>query len=162
MPSHRPEHNDEPQHEHGTAQRGVIDAIERNESLPGGIAAEDALGIVMCVLERALAREDARQLERALPESIRKLVTRCADHVADASSPPPRSAGEFLRDVGQHLELTRSEAEELTAVVFRAVHGLMSVGEVLEVARELPEPLRELWTAGDDRGDPVQSSRNDG
>ena len=159
-PSHRQESTGDTAHEHGTAERGVIDAIERDENLPGTVSAERALSIVMCVLERALSREDAQRLERALPTSVRKLVVSCEEHLAGTSA-PPRTAGEFLRDVGQHLELTRSEAQDLTRVVFQAVHRLMSVGEVRKIADELPEPLRELWTAGDDHGDPLQSSHRD-
>lgn len=158
--SHREDSAGDTQHEHGTAERGVIDAIERDENLPGTVSPERALSIVMCVLERALAREHVQRLERALPASVRKLVVSCEEHLAGPSA-PPRTAGEFLRDVGQHLELTRSQAQDLTRVVFHAVHRLMSVGEVREIAGELPEALRELWTAGDDRGDPVQSSHRD-
>jgi uncharacterized protein (DUF2267 family) len=139
---------------------GVLEEIERSEDLPGTTTAEEAFSAVMCGLRATLGNESAERLERDLPTSIRKFLSSCAVH-EEGTPGRPGSSHEFLLQVGEHLEIDETEAQGLSRMVFHAVHRLMSVGEVEEVARELPADMRELWASGDDHGAPFQRSRLD-
>jgi uncharacterized protein (DUF2267 family) len=138
----------------------VLDEIQRSEELPATVSPEQAFSAVMCSLEQALSRAGVEQLQRRLPTSIRKVIA-CTAHGDDADPAQLTNAAGFLRRVSEHLELDSTQSRELARAVFHALHRLMSVGEVDDVARELPEDLRPLWRAGDDGTDPIRSSRLD-
>lgn len=140
-------------------QDGVLQEIARSENLPAAITPEDALAAVMCGLEAALGEQGAQRLQRELPSSIRKLVSR--GNAVQQGIARPANVREFLQRISQQLEIGESEAAELTQTVFHALHRLMSVGEVQDVARELPEDMRAIWATGDDRGAAIRSSRLD-
>ena len=154
-------HRDPNVHPHSAeAGGGVLEEIQRSEDLPGTTSAEDAFSAVMCTLRATLGDGGAERLDRELPAGVRKWVSRCQVH-AGGNGERPANRGEFLTRVAEHLEIAGEDAGALSHTVFHAVHRLMSVGEVQEVARQLPDDMRELWTAGDDRGAPYQSSRVD-
>jgi uncharacterized protein (DUF2267 family) len=162
MPMRRPTDVKSPNVQPNSAEAGggVLEEIERSEDLPAMISAAEACTAVMCGLEQTLGDEAAQRLERDLPAGVRKLVSRCGAHAEEVPK-RPESLDEFLKGVGEHLEVDDADARAITHTVFHAVHRLMSVGEVQEVARELPLDMRALWTAGDDRGEPIQGSRGD-
>jgi uncharacterized protein (DUF2267 family) len=138
---------------------GVLEEIGRSENLPAAITPEDALTAVMCELEATLGDQGAQRLQRELPGSIRKFVSRANDTPTSAAR--PANAREFLQRISQQLDIGPTEAEEVTHTVFHAMHRLMSVGEVQGLARELPEDMRAIWAAGDDRGAAIRGSRVD-
>jgi uncharacterized protein (DUF2267 family) len=146
------------QRERRYAGRVVIDDIERSENLPATVSAEEAFSAVMCTLEQALAQGESERLERGLPESVRKLLDGCELHT-QAAARAPTNVGDLVAMVGEHLGSSQLEARELTRTVFQAVHRLMSVAEVEEVASALPQPLQSFWRAGDAQGEAVESSR---
>ena len=139
---------------------GVIEEIERSEDLPTTTSSEEAFAAVMCSLRATLGERAAELLDRGLPVGVRKLISGCEMHAA-GDSERPASRDEFVAHVAAHLEIDGAEAHALSHAVFHAVHRLMSVGEVQELARALPADMRELWTTGNDRGEPFRSSRTD-
>jgi uncharacterized protein (DUF2267 family) len=158
MTTRKPPPAPDAQRDRRNAARVVIDDIERSENLPATVSAEEAFAAAMCALERALTQGEAERLERGLPESLRKLLDGCELH-ARASARAPTEVGDVLALVSEHLGSSQVEPRDLTRTVFQAVHRLMSVGEVEEVASALPQALRSFWRAGDAQGQSVESSR---
>jgi uncharacterized protein (DUF2267 family) len=145
-------------HERRHAGRVVLDDIERSENLPATVSAEEAFAAVMCALEQALDQGEVQRLERGFPESMRKLLGGCELH-PQPSNRSVSKVGDLLAVVCEHLGSSHMEARELARTVFQAVHRLMSVHEVDEVASALPQSLQSFWRAGDAQGAGVESSR---
>jgi uncharacterized protein (DUF2267 family) len=158
MTTRKPAPAPDAQREHRYAGRVVIDEIERSENLPATVSAEEAFSAVMCALEQALAQGEAERLERGLPDSVRKLLDGCELH-GQRPARAPADVGDLLAIVCEHVGSSHGDARELTRTVFQAVHRLMTVGEVEQVASALPQALQSFWRAGDARGEPVESSR---
>jgi uncharacterized protein (DUF2267 family) len=128
-----------------TAGRLVLDEIQSSERMPTTLAPERVFAAVMCALERAVGGDPAR-IERGLPANMRRMIAGCEAHVEDELRRLP-DAREFMHSVAEHLEMPESDAQELTRVVFHAVHRLMSEAEVDALADEMPEDLRGIWRA---------------
>jgi uncharacterized protein (DUF2267 family) len=124
-----------------TAGRLVLDEIQSSERMPTTLAPERVFAAVMCALERAVGGDPAR-IERGLPANMRRMIAGCEDELKRLPD-----AREFIHSVAEHLEMAETDAQELTRVVFHAVHRLMSEAEVDALADEMPEDLRGIWRA---------------
>jgi uncharacterized protein (DUF2267 family) len=137
----------------------VLAEIERNEALPALVTGAQAFAGVMCTLSVWLGNDAAAKVANGMPRGLRPLVERCNVH--RDGRPRPADAPAFIARVAQHLDVDETRAEEITRVVFHAVHRLMTIAELDAVARELPEDLRTVWLAATKRGAPGEKSRID-
>lgn len=124
----------------------VLGQIERSGALPAIITGAQAFSAVMCTLEQSLSDAGAQRVARILPGSIGPLIDRCAVH---REGPPARTrtADDFTLRIAEHLNADAAQAAAITRAVFAAVRRLMSEREAEELARDLPEQLRDLWRA---------------
>jgi len=116
----------------------------RASGLPDGVGADAAATAVFCALEVRLAPAVATRFLAALPEELRELFRRC-----DPSHPLPAEGfgkDEFMRHVGEHLDVPAPDAEEVTRSVFAGLRGAFpSRAAGVALARLLPTDLAALW-----------------
>jgi uncharacterized protein (DUF2267 family) len=105
--------------------------------------AEKAAVSVLCVLEQRLIGEEAAHLEAQLPGKLQELLVRCERHLGRPASKFGRE--DFIRMVGEDLEVDDFQAEKKIRAVFSAVREQVSEGEIEDVLGQLPADLRELW-----------------
>jgi uncharacterized protein (DUF2267 family) len=63
-------------------------------------------------------------------------------------------ANEFFDEVAQAVGCDRTKAEALTSVVFPELRDRLTPKEAADVAAQLPERLRRLWSEGQSLGPP--------
>lgn len=120
----------------------LITEIESRGPLPEDIRAADAASAVLCVLTERLSGGEARDLLEELPGTLRSVLSPCALH-AEESEVFDREV--FLIRVGQHLNVERGAAEEISRRVFAAVKSQLPPKEVKDIDSQVPHDLRELW-----------------
>jgi uncharacterized protein (DUF2267 family) len=105
----------------------------------------DALSAVLCTLTQHVSGGETRHLLEALPPDVAARLTleRCVRHRDLATARFGREA--MLRRVGEHLEVSRGDAEDITSAVMMAIGLRVRVEAIPELADRLPMDLRELW-----------------
>jgi len=117
--------------------------LRQSTALPDGVSPEDGAAAVLCVLATRLSAGEASHLLEGLPPSVQELLAHCAEHRLEQSVAFDRQ--EFLRRVGDHLQITPREAESLTRAVFSAAQVDLSKNEIKDVESQLPRDIADLW-----------------
>jgi uncharacterized protein (DUF2267 family) len=120
-----------------------LSAIRAN-GLPAEVGAEQAAAAVFCALEVRLPPAVATRFQVALPDELRELFRRCGPEHGG----PPEGFGrdEYLRRLGEHLDVGPQEAEEATRSVFAGIRRMLSTrADAAAVAKLLPADLAVLW-----------------
>jgi uncharacterized protein (DUF2267 family) len=105
--------------------------------------AEQATTAVLCTLERRITSNVAGHMEAQLPARLRELLASCERR----SALKPRKIGrpEFMTLIAEDLDLTLQQAELVAREVLATVRTHISEGEALQVEKQLPMELRDLW-----------------
>ncbi len=140
-PTTRGERERERQRGRGAAE--LLADIPRRVRLPLDIPPSSALAAVICALTQHDRGEETRHLFNALPPSCRPVLERCPRHHDVATSSFGRE--EMLRRVAAHLDVSRGDAEDITAGVMMAIGLRVEPAAVRGLAEQLPAELRELW-----------------
>lgn len=116
----------------------------RASGLPDGVGADGAATAVFCALEQRLPPALGTRFQAMLPEELRDLFRRCGPtHALPADG---FGKDEFMRRVGEHLDIAPADAEEVTRSVFVALQQtLPSRAAGAALARMLPADLTALW-----------------
>ena len=124
-------------------QDELLGDIPRRVRLPLEVTPADALSAVLCTLMQHVSGAETRHLLDALPPRLRPPLERCARH--RAVEPSHFGRDEMLRRVAAHLQVSRGDAEDITAAVMMAI-GLRVRPEGLEqLGGRLSAELRDLW-----------------
>lgn len=122
----------------------LLGDIPRRVRLPLDVTAQGALAAVLCTLTQHVSGEDdTRHLLDALPQRCRPPLERCAKHRNVETSSFTRD--EMLRRVAEHLQVSRGDAEDITAAIMMAI-GLRVRAEAMhQLADQVSPDLRDLW-----------------
>jgi uncharacterized protein (DUF2267 family) len=116
----------------------------RASGLPPDVGADRAASAVFCALAVRLPAAVATRFHAALPEELREGFRPCGPEHAG----PPEGFGrdEYLRLVGEHLDVGAREAEDVTRSVFAGTRRLLPTrADSLSLAKLLPADLAVLW-----------------
>jgi uncharacterized protein (DUF2267 family) len=109
-------------------------------------AAEKAAIAVLCTLEQRITAGEAGDLNAQLPYKVQQLLHRCERHEGETGERFGRQ--EFMKRVGDEIgEADQAQLEGVVRGVFQAVRDQISDGEVGDVTAQLPQDLRDLWSA---------------
>jgi uncharacterized protein (DUF2267 family) len=110
----------------------------------GRHAAYQVLRAVLCSLRDRLTITEATDLGDQLPMLVRGIYYE-AWHPAGKPD-KTRSRDEFLAGIGTRIAMKQSiDAENAARAVFRTLENHVSLGEIRDVIRILPEEIRTLW-----------------
>jgi uncharacterized protein (DUF2267 family) len=116
----------------------------RASGLPAEVSADRAASAVFCALAVRLPPAVATRFQATLPEELRDGFRPCGPEHAG----PPEGFGrdEYLRRVGEHLDVGAREAEDVTRSVFAGTRRLLSTrADSGALAKLLPADLAVLW-----------------
>lgn len=111
--------------------------------LPLELTPAAALAAVLCSLLQHVNGAETRHLLDALPPRCRPPLERCSKHGDVATSRFGRE--EMLRRVAEHLDVSRGDAEDITAAVMMSIGLRVRPEAVPGLTGLLPLDLRELW-----------------
>jgi uncharacterized protein (DUF2267 family) len=116
----------------------------RTSGLPPDVGADRAAAAVFCALAVRLPAVVATRFQAALPEELREGFRPCGPEHAG----PPEGFGrdEYLRRVGEHLDVGARDAEDVTRSVFAGTRRLLPTrAGSMALAKLLPADLAVLW-----------------
>lgn len=122
----------------------ILEDIRRRASLPPDITPQDAIRGVMCTFTQHVSGGEARHLWSSLPKDIQTLVERCMLHRGELAMRFDRDL--LLLRIADHLGVPLEKAEEITSAVLAAITARLPPKEIRDVASQLPEDLRDLWS----------------
>lgn len=97
---------------------------------------------VVTTLEERVPRSERREVDNALPSSLRERIQ------PDDLAPHDREMthDEFLRRVAARThETDRDDLEVIVRMVFRALRARLDTAEAHRIEEQLPDELRRLW-----------------
>lgn len=112
---------------------------------PGGGVQTRAAEVVLMALHLRMREEAARRLEAQLPRELVPLWRHGGEALKerrDAVSDFTR--GQFIKYVGDRLEVARPRAEETIHAVFAALREQLPEADAI-VRDAVPEDIRDLW-----------------
>jgi uncharacterized protein (DUF2267 family) len=118
----------------------LLDVAER-----GGFSldeAEEYAIAVVATLEERLTLPEVLDLEAQLPSLMRELLD--DEPILDI---PRMHKDQFCERVATRLDMTEKAAEPIVRVVFAVLRAHISAGEARHVEAQLPDDLKEMWTA---------------
>jgi uncharacterized protein (DUF2267 family) len=120
-----------------------IAELDKKHALPEDIDPGEAIAAVTCVLTQRLSGNEAPAVSSGIPSGLRPFLETCVLHRDE----PPSVFGldEFLRRVGDHLDVTPYLARRISRGVFTTLRQHLSREEIQEVSSQLPTELRVLW-----------------
>ena len=121
----------------------LLAEIRRRVRLPSNVIADDALEAVLCTISQHGSGGDARHVVDAMPKDLRPRLARCSSHENKAVSRFDRN--ELLRRIGEHLQVSPGDAEDIASAVLMAIGSHLDPKDVHRIADQLPLELRELW-----------------
>jgi uncharacterized protein (DUF2267 family) len=124
----------------------IAHALERDDALPPGLAADLATSAVMSVLARRLTHGEAHVLLASLPPDLHELFLRA---VIERGRDPVMKLdrAEAVAHVADALGVTPARAEAIAAAVLSAMSAEVPPEVARNVAQQLPRDLNELWLA---------------
>ena len=124
----------------------IAHALERDATLPPGMAADTATSAVMSVLARRLTHGEVHVLLEALPPDLHELFVRAViERGRDTVLKLDRA--EAVAHVADALGVTPARAESIAAAVLSVMSAEVPWDVARDVARQLPRDLSALWLA---------------
>lgn len=121
----------------------LLAEIRRRVRLPSSVTADDALEAVLCAISQHTSGGEARHVIDALPKDLRPRLGRCSSH---ENKPVTRfDRNELLRRIGEHLQVSPGDAEDIASAVLMAIGSHLDPKDVHRIADQLPLELRDLW-----------------
>jgi uncharacterized protein (DUF2267 family) len=121
----------------------LLGDIPRRVRLPPNVTPADALSAILCTLMQHVSGAETRHLLEALPATSRPALERCPRHRHLEPSRFGREA--MLQRVAEHLDVSRGDAEDITAAVMMAIGLRVRPEAVHDLTERLPYELRDLW-----------------
>jgi uncharacterized protein (DUF2267 family) len=106
--------------------------------------AAKAVHAVLEMLTCVLPRDEADDLASELPAEFKEIVL---NHLGEAGTARDMSWGGLTRRVKKDLTVGRTDAEQITRIVFAVIKEAVSAGEVEDVITELPRELQDELSA---------------
>lgn len=122
----------------------ILEDVRRRADLPPDITPQDAIRGVMCTFSQHVSGGEARHLWSSLPKDIQMLVERCMLHRGEQAQRFDRDL--LLLRIADHLGVPLEKAEEITAAVLAAITSRLPPKEIRDVASQLPDDLKDLWS----------------
>jgi uncharacterized protein (DUF2267 family) len=135
----------------GDAEQFGVDEFVRRVAEREGVdtdAAERHARAVFVALARLVRRDEITDLLSELPKEFERLVGQAAGRTRDPTAPEVLPETEFLDRVAGRAGLDPGAARRATAAVLETLAERIAGGEVDDIARQLPEELRDLLMRG--------------
>jgi len=118
--------------------------LNRASGLPEGAGADRSAAAVFCALVVRLPAAVATRFRAGLPEELRDVFRRCG--LEHSRAPEGLGREEYLRRVGEHLDVGPREAEDVTRSVFAGIRRMLPTRTgSAALAKLLPADLAVLW-----------------
>lgn len=125
-----------------------IDLVRKELGLKNPAYAELAAEAVLKTLHARLTEGQADHIEAHLPKELRSMWSRGLTDklLAMWRGPEKMSKTEFLRQVQEKSHVrNRTESEQLTNGVFKALKKQLPDKAIENVATQLPKDLKDMW-----------------